>query len=37
MPNETLARQILGEIERNPSISQRELSDSLGVSIGIVN
>ena len=37
MPNETLVRQILDEIDRNPSISQRQLSDNLGVSIGIVN
>ena len=37
MSNETLVRQILDEIERNPSISQRQLSDNLGVSIGIVN
>lgn len=37
MPNETLTRQILDEIDRNPSISQRQLSDKLGVSIGIVN
>jgi len=37
MSNETLVRQILDEIDRNPSISQRQLSDNLGVSIGIVN
>ena len=37
MPNERLARQILVEIDRNPSISQRQLSVNLGVSIGIVN
>ena len=37
MSNETLVRQLLDEIERNPSISQRQLSDNLGVSIGIVN
>ena len=37
MSNERLARQILDEIDRNPSISQRQLSDNLGVSIGIVN
>ena len=37
MPNERLARQILAEIDRNPSISQRQLSVNLGVSIGIVN
>jgi len=37
MSNETLVRQILDEIERNPSISQRQLSDKFGVSIGIVN
>ena len=37
MSNERLARQILAEIDRNPSISQRQLSVNLGVSIGIVN
>ena len=37
MSNETLVRQILAEIDRDPSISQRQLSDNLGVSIGIVN
>ena len=37
MSNERLARQILVEIDRNPSISQRQLSVDLGVSIGIVN
>ena len=37
MSNETLVRQILVEIDRNPSISQRQLSANLGVSIGIVN
>ena len=37
MSNETLVRQILGEIDRNPSVSQRQLSANLGVSIGIVN
>ena len=37
MSNERLARQILTEIDRNPSISQRQLSVNLGVSIGIVN
>ena len=37
MSNERLARQILVEIDRNPSISQRQLSVNLGVSIGIVN
>ena len=37
MSNERLARQILVEIERNPSISQRQLSVNLSVSIGIVN
>lgn len=37
MSNERLARQILVEIDRNPSISQRQLSDNLGVSVGIVN
>lgn len=37
MPNDRLARQILVEIDRNPSISQRQLSTNLGVSIGIVN
>ena len=37
MSNERLARRILVEIDRNPSISQRQLSDNLGVSIGIVN
>ena len=37
MPNEHLVRQILVEIDRNPSISQRQLSANLGVSIGIVN
>ena len=37
MSNETLVRQILVEIDRDPSISQRQLSDNLGVSIGIVN
>ena len=37
MSNERLARRILVEIDRNPSISQRQLSVNLGVSIGIVN
>ena len=37
MSNERLVRQILVEIDRNPSISQRQLSVNLGVSIGIVN
>ena len=37
MSNERLVRQILAEIDRNPSISQRQLSVNLGVSIGIVN
>ena len=37
MSNERLARQLLAEIDRNPSISQRQLSVNLGVSIGIVN
>ena len=37
MSNETLVRRILSEIDRDPSISQRQLSDNLGVSIGIVN
>ena len=37
MSNERLIRQILVEIDRNPSISQRQLSANLGVSIGIVN
>ena len=37
MSNETLERRILTEIDRDPSISQRQLSDNLGVSIGIVN
>ena len=37
MSNEHLARRILVEIDRNPSISQRQLSVNLGVSIGIVN
>ena len=37
MSNERLIRQILVEIDRNPSISQRQLSVNLGVSIGIVN
>ena len=37
MSNECLARQILVEIDRNPTISQRQLSVNLGVSIGIVN
>ena len=37
MSNERLARQILVEIDRNPTISQRQLSVNLGVSIGIVN
>ena len=37
MSNERLTRQILVEIDRNPSISQRQLSVNLGVSIGIVN
>ena len=37
MSNERLARQILVEIDRNPSVSQRQLSADLGVSIGIVN
>ena len=37
MSNERLARRILVEIDRDPSISQRQLSDNLGVSIGIVN
>ena len=37
MSNERLARQILVEIDRDPSISQRQLSVNLGVSIGIVN
>ncbi len=35
MANETLVRQILVEIDHNPSISQRQLSANLGVSIGI--
>ena len=35
--NERLIRQILVEIDRNPSVSQRQLSADLGVSIGIVN
>ena len=37
MSNETLVRQILAEIDRDPAISQRQLSNNLGVSIGIVN
>ena len=37
MSNEHLIRQILVEIDRNPSVSQRQLSTNLGVSIGIVN
>ena len=37
MSNTRLARRILVEIERNPSVSQRQLSVDLGVSIGIVN
>ena len=37
MSNDRLVRQILVEIDRNPSISQRQLSTNLGVSIGIVN
>ena len=37
MSNEHLVRQILVEIDRNPAISQRQLSAELGVSIGIVN
>ena len=37
MSNEHLVRQILVEIDRNPSVSQRQLSTELGVSIGIVN
>lgn len=37
MSNERLARRILVEIDRNPSVSQRQLSVDLGVSIGIVN
>ena len=37
MSNERLVRQILVEIDHNPSISQRQLSVNLGVSIGIVN
>lgn len=37
MSNETLVRQILVEIDRDPSISQRQLSANLGVSTGIVN
>ena len=37
MSNKHLIRQILVEIDRNPSVSQRQLSMNLGVSIGIVN
>ena len=37
MANEGLVRRILVEIDRNPSVSQRQLSTELGVSIGIVN
>ena len=37
MSNEHLIRRILVEIDRNPSVSQRQLSIDLGVSIGIVN
>jgi DNA-binding MarR family transcriptional regulator len=37
MADQDLTRQLLSEIERDPAVSQKRLSESLGVSVGMIN
>ncbi len=37
MSEDQIVRRLLAEIERNPAVSQRKLSDGLGMSVGSVN
>lgn len=37
MSEERIIRQLLVEIDRNPSVSQRQLSEDLSVSVGSIN
>ena len=35
--DQNVTRQILAEIERNPAVSQKSLSETLGISVGMIN
>lgn len=37
MSGDEVVRQILVEIERNPTVSQRNLADRTGISVGMIN
>lgn len=37
MENQEVIRKILGEINRDPTISQKRLSDEVGISVGMIN
>lgn len=37
MSDQNVIRQLLIEIDRNPAISQKRLSEEIGISVGMIN